>query len=199
MATLLGWESLDAPIRCRTLCARRPMPLRASAGETVLDRPAVEPLERIVEALGRPAPPEVVAHQPLHALGVIEPSHLARHQHHPRGAGDARALVERERRRRGRRRRRASALPSVTASSSAMQAPCARYCSSGWAASPSRVDPAVAPALDRRPVGGGPALPALRQVQQRRARVADAAEVRQHLVLAALAHAPGLGARGCGR
>jgi hypothetical protein len=32
-----------------------------------------------------------------------------------------------------------SASPSVTASSSAMQAPCAMYCVVGWAASPSMV------------------------------------------------------------
>src|SRR6187455_202427 len=65
--------------------------------ETVLGGPAVEPFERVVEALGRSPAPELVANQALHALGVIDPAHLARHEDDARGAGDARLLVERER------------------------------------------------------------------------------------------------------
>src|SRR6478752_7110197 len=65
--------------------------------ETVLGGPAVEPLERIVEALGGSPAPELVANQALDALGVIEPTHLARHEDDARRSRDARALVERER------------------------------------------------------------------------------------------------------
>src|SRR5690606_11679141 len=64
-----------------------------SIGQAGLDPPAVQPLERVVEALGRAALPQVVADQPLHALRVVDPAHLARGEHDARGAGDARALV----------------------------------------------------------------------------------------------------------
>jgi hypothetical protein len=49
---------------------------------------------------------------------------------------------------------------------------------------------AVRPAVDRVAVGGGPALPAARQVDQLPRLRADALEVALHLFLAALAHAP---------
>jgi len=63
------------------------------------------------------------------------------------------------------------------------------YCVMGWAASPRIVAP-LAPLFDRLAVGGGPALPGGGAVQHLvRARV-DALEVRQHLFLAAFAHAP---------
>jgi hypothetical protein len=52
---------------------------------------------------------------------------------------------------------------------------------------------AVRPGRDRLAVGGRPALPALRQIEQAARARADAVEVRQHLVAAAFADAPGLG------
>src|SRR6478752_5937233 len=86
------------------LRVERPRPdsrSRAAAAlgcEAVLGGPAVEPFERVVEALGRSPAPELVANQALDALGVIEPTHLARHEDDARGAADARPLVQRERR-----------------------------------------------------------------------------------------------------
>src|SRR5205085_1429506 len=54
-------------------------------------------------------------------------------------------------------------------------------------------DRALAPALDRLAVGGGPALPALRQLEELARPPADAFEVGEDLLAAAFAHTPGLG------
>src|SRR6185369_14490315 len=76
--------------------AHRPSRPSPSAREAAPRGPAVEPLERVVIALGRAAAPEVVAHQALDAMGVVDAPHLARHEDDARGARDARSLVERE-------------------------------------------------------------------------------------------------------
>src|SRR5436190_4581716 len=165
---------------------------RALGRETALGGPAVQPFERIVEALGRPAAPQLVANEALDALGVIEPAHLARHEDDARRSGDARALVEREggidvvaargeRAAEGHRilERHARALREVLEERM------------GGVAEQRRA--AVRPGRDRLAVGGRPAPPALRQVEQAARARADAVEVREHLLPAAFAHAPGLG------
>src|SRR5215470_10176557 len=65
--------------------------------EAVLDAPAIQPFDGVVEALRRAPFPQLVADQTLHAFRVKDAAHLARRQHDARGAGDARALVVGER------------------------------------------------------------------------------------------------------
>src|SRR5262245_15978648 len=67
-----------------------------SGGEAVLELPAVEPLDCVVEALGRAAFPQVIADQALDTLGVEQATHFARREHDPRRARDPRALIELE-------------------------------------------------------------------------------------------------------
>src|SRR6476646_951664 len=187
--------ALPASSKLRVECPRPDSRLRAAAAlgrETGLGGPAVEPFERVVEALGRPPAPEVVANQALDALGVIEPAHLACHEDDARGAGDARPLVQRERRidvvagcgegaaeRHRVLERHARALGKVLQERM------------GGIAEQRRA--AVRPGRDRLAIGGGPAFPALRQIEQAARARADAVEVGQHFVAAALADAPGLG------
>src|SRR5664279_5174446 len=68
----------------------------ASYGHALRDRPTVEPFQRIVELLRPAVAPQRIAHQPLDPLGVIDAPHFARREHNPRGARDARLLVEPE-------------------------------------------------------------------------------------------------------
>src|SRR5690606_31492301 len=68
----------------------------SSIGQAALHLPAIEPFHRIVEAIGRAALPQVVAHQALDVHRMEDAAHLACRQHHAGGARDARALVQRE-------------------------------------------------------------------------------------------------------
>jgi hypothetical protein len=120
---------------------------------------------------------------------VEEPAHLARRQHHPRGARHAGALVEREgavdvvvvlaqclAQRDGVFQRHTGALGQVLQRrvrgiTQQHRAP-------------------MHPLRNRLAVGGGPALPVARQLDQLAGPRADALEVAQHLFAAALAHAP---------
>ncbi len=82
--------------------------------------------------------PQQITHLTLHPGGVIETPHLAGRPDDTRRAGirtdsySANACCASP-------SQRSSALPSVTASSSAIQAPQAIYCATGCAASPTRV------------------------------------------------------------
>ena len=67
---------------------RTATPPRSSA-EAVVHSPAVEPLHGIVEPFRRAVLPQVVTHQTLQALRVVEATYLARRKHHPRGAHHA--------------------------------------------------------------------------------------------------------------
>ncbi len=73
-----------------------------------------------------------------------------------RCAGTLRAIGLQRRRKAIMRR---SMCDRHTASSIARQAPCAKYCSIGWAASPSSADAAVDPLLDRIAVAQHPQPP----------------------------------------
>ena len=71
-----------------------PFGARSVCAQAVVRPPAVEPFQRVVEALRRRATPQLVAHQAFHASGMVKPPHLVRAQHNARGARHAAALVE---------------------------------------------------------------------------------------------------------
>lgn len=97
--------------------------------------PAVQPFDTAIKRLLRFPFPQQITHLTLHPGGVIETPHLAGRPDDTRRAGirtdsySANACCASP-------SQRSSALPSVTASSSAIQAPRAIYCATGCAASP---------------------------------------------------------------
>ena len=151
--------------------------------------PGVQPFDRIVEAFRRAADPQAVAHQALYAGRVIHAPHLAHRQHHARGAGDARRLIHLERG----RHVEAAGLHRLAERDRVFQ----RHAGALREVLHHRMrrvtqqrGRAVAPARDRVAVGRAPSAPRGRPVEQlARARM-HALEVRQHFVLAAVAHAP---------
>src|SRR4029453_14182361 len=90
-------RSSSRPSSCMADLACKGFGLGGSGGEAVLALPAVEPLDGVVEAFGRAALPQVVAPQPLDALGVVDAPHLTRRKNDARVPRDTRTLVELER------------------------------------------------------------------------------------------------------
>ncbi len=111
---------------------------RSTRLKTVIFFPAVQPFDTTIKRLLRFSFPQQITHLTLHPGGVIETPHLAGRPDDTRRAGirtdsySANACCASP-------SQRSSALPSVTASSSAIQAPRAIYCATGCAASPTRV------------------------------------------------------------
>ncbi len=125
--------------------------------------------------------PQQITHLTLHPGGVIETPHLAGRPDDTRRAGirtdsySANACCASP-------SQRSSALPSVTASSSAIQAPWP-YCATGCAASPTRVIrsvPISRPARDRRSTSGAGG----RLVQHLTRAGMNTGKIREHLFTA---------------
>ena len=125
----------------------------------------VHPLQPGESGRFRAALEQPVAQLALHAAGVVDVAVEPGRELHPAGAQVAGLLVFSERRP-GLPAVERSAAPSTTASSIAWPAPWARYCSMGWAASPSSVTRPVAPVLHRLAVAQHPHLPGLDLAQQ---------------------------------